>query len=202
MKNLLKLLAGLAFTASAFTVTAQTLPPRLVFAGTGTAISTTNSHYIVPANGVGAPVITYIDATGDTSPSVLRFFTASSPAILTAATAASPGTNLTCVGSAFSANDIIVLWHKNADTYERLVVASASATNVTTTAGIAAAAVAGDVIWKMSSAGTASGFTNTSGVQRTAQGGLFASDVGKPIMVNLTGTNTPTLNSVGGYYAR
>ncbi len=202
MKKFIPTLAALALLATAFTATAQTLPPRLVFAGQGTAISTTNAHYVVPANGVGAPVITYLDATGDTSPSVLRFYTASSPAILTAATAASPGTNLTCVGSAFAAADTIVLWHKNSDTYERLVVSTASATNVTTTAAIAAAAAAGDIIWKMSVAGTVSGVTNTAGAQRNSAGGLFASDVSKPILVQLTGTNTPTLNSVGGYYVR
>lgn len=201
MKNLLKLLAVLAFIVSAFTVTAQTLPPRLVFAGTGTAIGSTNSHYIVPANGVGAPLITSWDVTGDTG-STLRFYSASSPAILTAATAVSPGTNLTCIGSAFSANDTIVLWHKVTDTYERLVVSTASATNVTTTAAIAAAAVAGDIIFKMSVAGTASGVTNTAGVQRYSAGGLFASDVNKPILVQFTGTSAASINSVAGTYVR
>lgn len=201
MKNLLKLLAGLAFTVSAFTVTAQTLPPRLVFAGTGTAIGSTNSHYIVPANGVGAPLITSWDVTGDTG-STLRFFTPSANTILTAATAVSPGTNLTCVGTGFSANDTVVLWHKITDTYERLVVSTASATNVTTTAAIAAAAVAGDILFKMALAGSATGVTNTSGVQRSSAGGLFAADVNKPILVQFTGTSAASINSVAGTYVR
>lgn len=201
MKNLLKLLAVLAFTASAFTVTAQTLPPRLVFAGTGTAIGSTNSHYIVPANGVGAPLITSWDVTGDTG-STLRFFTPSANTILTAATAVSPGTNLTCVGTGFSANDTVVLWHKITDTYERLVVSTASATNVTTTAAIAAAAVAGDILFKMALAGSATGVTNTAGVQRSSAGGLFAADVNKPILVQFTGTSAASINSVAGTYVR
>jgi len=201
MKNLVKLLAVLAFIVSAFTVTAQTLPPRLVFAGTGTAIGSTNSHYIVPANGVGAPLITSWDVTGDTG-STLRFFTPSANTILTAATAVSPGTNLTCVGTGFSANDTVVLWHKITDTYERLVVASASATNVTTTAAIASAAVAGDILFKMALAGSATGVTNTAGVQRSSAGGLFAADVNKPILVQFTGTSAASINSVAGTYVR
>lgn len=200
MKKLIHILAAVALFATAFTASAQ-LPPRLVFAGTGTAIGSTNSHYIVPANGAGAPLITSWDVTGDTG-STLRFYTASAPAILTAATAASPGTNLTCIGSAFSANDTIVLWHKVADTYERLVVSTASATNVTTTAAITAAAAAGDIIFKMSVAGTASGVTNTAGVQRYSAGGLFASDVNKPILVQFTGTSAASVNSVAGTYVR
>lgn len=201
MKNLMKLIAVLAFIVSAFTVTAQTLPPRLVFAGTGTAIGSTNSHYIVPANGVGAPLITSWDVTGDTG-STLRFFTPSANTILTAATAVSPGTNLTCVGTGFSANDTVVLWHKITDTYERLVVASASATNVTTTAAIASAAVAGDILFKMALAGSATGVTNTAGVQRSSAGGLFAADVNKPILVQFTGTSAASINSVAGTYVR
>lgn len=198
MKHIKNLLAALALVcAFAFNATAQA--PRYVFAGTGTAISTTNAHFIVPV-GLGDPVITYLDATGDTSPSVLTFRTGGSPTVLSAATAASPGTNLTCVGSAFAANNWIILQHKAADTYERLVVSTASATNITTTAAIGTAAVAGDIVWLLTTAGTSSGATNTAGIQRYSAGGLFAGTRGTPILVNLTGTNTPTLNSVGGYY--
>lgn len=201
MKHILNLIVAVAlFALTAFNASAQ-LPPRLVFAGSGTAIGSTNSHYIVPANGAGAPLITSFDVTGDTG-STLRFYTASAPAVLTAATAASPGTNLTCVGSAFSANDTIVLWHRTADTYERLVVSTASASNVTTTAAIAAAAAAGDIIFKMSVGGSASGVTNTAGVQRYSAGGLFASDINKPILVQFTGTSAAAVNSVSGIYVK
>lgn len=199
MKHINKLLTVAALLAFTLTATAQS--PRYVFAGTGTAISTTNAHFIVPV-GVGDPVITYLDATGDPSPSVLTFRTSASPTVLSAATAASPGTNLTCVGSAYAAGNTIVLQHKAADTYERLVVSTASATNITTTAAITTAAVAGDIVWLVTTAGTSSGVTNTAGIQRYSAGGLFAGSQGRPILVNLTGTNTPALNSVGGYYLR
>ncbi len=198
MKTIKNILAALALVC-AFAFNASAQDPRFVFAGTGTAISTTNAHFIVPV-GTGDPVITYLDATGDTSPSVLTFRTTSSPTVLSAATAASPGTNLTCVGSAYSAGNIIILQHRAADTYERLVVSTASATNITTTAAITSAAAIGDLVWLVTIAGTSSGVTNTAGVQRYSAGGLFAGGRGKPILVNLTGTNTPALNSVGGYY--
>lgn len=200
MKTILNLLAALALLVTAFNSGAA--EPRYVFAGSGTAISTTNAHYIVPI-GIGDPIVQYLDATGDTSPSVLTFRTASSPTVLSAATAASPGTNLTCVGSAYSAGNVIVLQHVAADTYERLVVSTASATNITTTAAIGTAAVAGDVVWLMTTAATASGVTNTAGIQRGGNGSyLFTANRGKPILVNLTGANTPTLNTVSGFYLR
>lgn len=198
MKNILNLIAALALCLSAFNTRAA--EALFVFAGTGTAISTTNAHYIVPI-GIGDPVVQYLDATGDTSPSVLTFRTASAPTVLSAATAASPGTNLTCVGSAYAANNVIVLQHVSAGTFERLVVSTASATNITTTAAITSAASAGDVVWLMTTAATASGVTNTAGIQRGGNGQyLFSANRGKPILVNLTGTNTPTLNTVSGFF--
>lgn len=198
MKHIHKLITALALLcAFAFTATAQ--EPRYVFAGQGTATSTTNAHYIVPV-GTGEPVITYLDATGDTSPSVLTFRTTSAPTVLTAATAASPGTNLTCVGSAYAAGNVIILQHRATDTYERLVVSTASASNITTTTAITAAAAVGDVVWLVTTAGTSTGVTNTAGVQRYSAGGIFSGRQGRPLLVNLTGTNTPALNSVGGYY--
>jgi hypothetical protein len=197
MKHILNIIAALAFVLGA--ITSRAAEARYVFAGTGTAISTTNSHYIIPASGVGVPVITYLDATGDTSPSVLTFRTASTKTAVTTAASAS-ATTLVCVGTGFSAGNTIVLQHVTADTYERLVVSTASATNIVTTAGIGTAAAAGDVIWLVSTAGTASGFTTTA--QRYSAGGLFSGDRGKPILVNLTGTNTPTLNAVSGYYLK
>ncbi len=197
MKTMKHLLAALALFALAFTAHAQ--DPRYVFAGQGTAISTTNAHYIVPV-GTGDPVITFLDATGDTSPSVLRFRTSGTPTVLSSATAASPGTNLVCVGTGYAANDIIILQHRAADTYERLVVSTASSSNITTTAAITTAAAIGDIVWLTTSAGISSGVTNTAGVQRYSAGGIFSAGRGKPILVNLTGTNTPALNSVGGYY--
>lgn len=197
MKKLIHILAAVALFATAFTASAQ-LPPRLVFAGNGTAIGSTNSHYIVPANGAGAPLITSWDVTGDTG-STLRFYTASAPTILTAA---SSGNTIPCIGSAFAANDTAVLWHRVTDTYERLVVSSATSTNIVSTASPTVAGAAGDIIFKMSVAGTASGVTNTSGVQRYSAGGLFASDVNKPILVQFTGTSAASINSVAGTYVR
>lgn len=194
MKKFLTLIAALALLACAFTCPAADV--RYTFSGTGTAISTTNSHLIIPATGVGDAVVVAVDATGDTSPSVLRFRPCNTRTLLTAATAASPGTNLTCVGSAFAAGDIVVLQHVAADTYERLVVSTASATNVTTTAAIGTAAAAGDVLWLTSAGGTLSSITNTSGVRITAEGGIYAINRGLPLLINLTGTNTPTINSV------
>jgi len=198
MKTILNLLAAVAlFALTAIPASAQ-LPPRLVFAGTGTAIGSTNSHYIVPANGAGAPLITSWDVTGDTG-STLTFYTASSPTILTAA---SSSTTIPCIGTGFSANNTLVLWHRATDTYERLVVSSATATNIVSTVAPVVAGAANDIIFKMSIAGTASGVTNTAGVQRYSAGGLFASDVNKPILVQFTGTSSASVNSVSGVYVK
>lgn len=197
MKKFLTLIAALALLACAFTCPAADV--RYTFSGTGTAISTTNSHLIIPATGVGDAVVVAVDATAYPA-ATFTFSRGGTRTMLTAATAASPGTNLTCVGSAFTAGDIVVLQHVSADTYERLVVSTASATNVTTTAAITTAAAAGDVLWLMSAAGTLSSITNSSGTRVTAEAGVFSANRGLPALFTLTGTNTPTINTVNVKY--
>lgn len=195
MKNKISLIMAAALLcASVFTASAQ-VEAKTVFAGQGTALSTTTNFFVVSANGVGAPVVNYFNVTGDASPSVLYFYTTSAPTI---ATAASSGTTITAVGTGYAQYDIIVIQHRATDTYTRRYVSSSTASTIVINS--AATVAAGDIVWLCTRAGSIPVGSGES--ELAAAGGIFAGQRGRPMVVHIEGTNSPTINAISGVYVK
>lgn len=189
MKTLKMILAAIAL--------AFTLPMAHgadLFSGSGTADGLTNTVYIVPAHSDGVARIEFFQGIGEPATSAARFFTAGTGIkVGTAQTTTGVTSNaLACVGTSLSANSYVVLQHASGDTYERLLVTASTATNVTFATGIAANTAAGDVLFKMTSAGSLTVGTATLNLN-AAGSAIWNGQSGKPILVDLIGTNSPKL---------
>lgn len=202
MKTFLKNLTGLALlTMLAFTSipTAQAAPEELsVWSGGGTDVSTTLCYTVVSANSKnnGQPVVTYLNATSDKAASVLTFYTAGTPTSCNYTnTTVSIPVNST---NGFAANDVIVIWHKLTDTYERRIVDTfTSATNITVTVASTAATVPGDQIYKATAAGTIPVGNATKELNGT---GIYSGQRGKPLLIDLDGTSAVQVNAASAIY--
>ena len=173
--------------------------PKLGFADVGTAIGTTNSHYVITANGRGRPVVSYISATSDKAGSFVEFWKASSGAqTIVTATNASQAVVWVPDGSKFAANDTVVIRHITADSYERKVVSSQTSTNITLGSNLGTAIIAGDVIYKMTQSGKIPVGAATKEVTTTL--GAYHAPAGLPVLVQLDGTSACTINLVTGEF--
>lgn len=202
-RNSIRSLAALALVAvGLFTVSppAAQAAPLQVFAGTGSQVETNLEYYVVSANGVGTPVITFYDVTSDHSTSgVLTFKTASNARTVTAT---SSSTTINAPGTGYAANDILLAWHKSTDTYERLTVSASSSTTITTSSALASSLAVGDMVFEMTAAGDI--LIGSANKQVNAPGGIYAGTRGAPLLLELAGAGTGTvdINIVSGYYLK
>jgi hypothetical protein len=202
IKSIFKIvMAATAAIALSVATDAQTITPpaaKSYFTANG-PVGTTISSAIISANGAGTPLVSYVNATADNSTNKLVFYTSTAGVQITAAGASGQAV-VTAVGTGnFSANDVTVVRHVSSDTYERLVVSSATATNVTFTANLAAAVVSGDFVYKQTVGplivvGAATKELNAFG------GGFVVGTEARPILVDLTGAAACTLNAISGVY--
>jgi hypothetical protein len=189
------LVAGLLLAVTAV-ANAQT---RENFANTGTAIGSTNSHYVIPVSNLGKPIVTYLNGTSDKAGSVLQFWKAQSGAqTLTIATNASQAIVYVPSGSSFAANDVVVIQHKTSDSYERRIVSAQTSTNITLTVNLTSAIVAGDQIYKMTQAGSIPVGNATKEITTV---GVYNAPPGLPVLVDLDGTSACKINLISGYYS-
>ena len=196
MKNFIKLLT-LAAVMFACDTQAQLLTS---FGGTGTKIGTTNSYFVVSAMGVGFPKIEYIDAVSDKEASKVLFYKASNPVTFTGVNTSGNTTLTNVVGTSFAAGNVAVIQYKtnNTDTYQRIVVDSATATSIVSQVACSAAISPGDQIYKM----TTNGFYYTGIVSNKVTVPMHWGQTGRPILVEIDGTSSCQINLIGGRYER
>jgi hypothetical protein len=195
MKNLfLGLVVFAVALVSSVSLEAQT------FSGTGTDVSTNLNYFIATARGAGTARINFISATSDKAGSVVQFYTSGAPVTITAAGAAT--NTVTAVGTGnFSGSDIVIVRHVSADTYERAVVDSVTATNITWSANLGSATAIGDLLYKASTASTIP-VGNATVTVNAAGGGLFNGREGRPTLLVLDGTSACQLNTVSGEFRK
>ncbi len=194
MKSLRNIIAIVALAVSAICVSAQTYTPA-VFSLTSTDIGTTNSYAIIGANHFGVAEIDYLNATSDKASQVL-FYTANAGITATAGTNNTQATHYFAGTGNFAANDRVVLRHVATDTYERLVISSVAAGNVTFTANPAAATLTGDILYKM----TPSAYIPVATTTVSVAGTCYRGQEGKPIYMEIEGTSACQINSIVGKF--
>lgn len=188
------LVAAFAMLALGWPAEAQT------FSGGGTDVSTNLNYYIVTARGAGTARINFISATSDKAGSLVTFHTSGAPVTVTAAGAAT--NTVTAVGTGnFAAADVVVVRRAVADTYERAVVDSVTATNITFTANLGGTTAAGDLLYKAST-NAAIPVGNATVTLNAGGGGLYNGREGRPILVSLDGTSACQINTISGTFER
>ncbi len=212
MKFLSKLLACLALPVAALVLSpvAAQAQAGTGFSGTGTAISTTTSYYVVPG-GVSPAVITFVQASlvgveTSNATAKVQFYLPTVDINVTAAAAASVST-ITGSTNGLAANDVLVLYSDLGKLHQRLTVASLSGSTITVNETITRAQTTRDKAYKMTAAGLLRGGSSTlpnvfvaDRISAIAEMGVFVGTPGKPALIEAVGTNTPVLNAVSGRY--
>lgn len=176
--------------------------PKETFSGTSTDISTNLSYYVVSAEGAGAPVVTHIDATSDLTTSVLQFYCQSSTTTQCTNTSNLAATNVVYVQSTngFASNDVVVIWYKASDLYQKTKINADPGTGTLTLAQNTDRVISdGDAIIKMTAAGSlviGNTTKNYNGV------GLFYGSPGCVLLVEANGTAACQINTIAGYFKR
>lgn len=193
MKNI-RTLIGSLLLALAMSAAAE---DKLGFSVKGTQVETNLEYCVVGANGVGAPMVTFYDVISDNATGALTFYTHSNPTVITTA---GTSTNLTCVGTGYASNDVLVVYQRASETYLRRQVYSSSATNIYLTATVTSSV--GDVVTEHTANGAITIGDNTK--QVAASGGVYFGTKGYPLLIELSGngTNTVNINLVSGQYIR
>jgi hypothetical protein len=192
IKNFLFAAMSLAmFGCAGFEWPASAADTRLPFHSSGfTAAATNLSYAVISANGRGVPVVTFASATvADTEG--LRLIWRSGT-VTTFAT----GTNTTFTipvthTNGFLESAIVIIRHRDTDTYERAVIGSIFGNEIDLLDPPTHPVSPGDIIYATSSAGSGVvvGATGTT----TLNGPVLFSGrtAGKPLLVQILGTNAP-----------
>ena len=174
---------------------------KVVFAGGGTDVGNTICYAVVSAasaNG-GTPVVTYLNATSDLSSSKVTFYTYGTNTFVNAA---QPGTTFIPVNATngFVNGDVIVIRHVATDTYEKRILTTFTTNGVlVVTAAPTVATAAGDVIYRVSAAGSIP--VGAATLALTGEG-IYAGEKGKPLLLEVDGTSTCQLNAVCAKYVK
>lgn len=212
MKFLSKLLACLALPVAALVLSpvAAQAQAGAGFSGTGTAISTTQSYYVVPG-GTAPAVISFVQASlvgseVSNATAKVQFYL---PTIEIKVTTAAAASATTIVGSTngLAANDVLVLYSDLGKLHQRLTVSSLSGSTITVNETITRAQTTRDRVYKMTAAGMLRGGNSiypvnsyADKITASAEMGVFVATAGLPSLVEASGTNTPVLNVVSGRY--
>jgi hypothetical protein len=172
------------------------------FAGTGTAQGTTNSYYIVgnyTVAGTSTPIVRYLNASSDAAAGKIQFYTVTNQVTINNPTN-SGATNLVCSSTnGFAAGDIVVIKHVLLDTYERLPLFLVQNTNqLVVKYPPATTCSVGDLLWRANPTGAIPIGAATNSVPTGAGLFLYAGQYGKPLLIEVGGTSTATLNAVSG----
>lgn len=214
-----KILSGLALAAvlvlSALPAFAQGFSGSGSTNTIGPAQTATNQYYVISKQGSGIPYVTFVEAAlkgGDQTngAAAVNFYRPSREYNVTAAAAAG-GTTITASTNGLVALDVLVLWTKSGDSYQRLTVASLSGSVITVGETIAAALTTSDIVYKMTFNARVQGTTATASTGTTAfardriiagpnAGPIWVGTQNKPNLVEVVATNAPTLNIVSGRY--
>jgi len=194
MKNLFLFIVALV---ALFLFSARSLADD-AFAGAGTAVSTNLSWYVPSMKPGGVPIIAYVNATSDLTTSVIKFYSAGAPVAVS--TVSSNGqTTITAPGGALSASNVIVVRSLANDTYQRLVVSSATSSNIVSTTNLAFDLAVGDPVYKMTANGTIP-LGNTTAANNGTNAGLYYGTKGRPTLIDVNGTASASINLISGKY--
>lgn len=183
-----------------------------MFGGKGVAFSVIGSvisnaqWFATSANAQGTPRIQFLDASSDLTNAVATFYITTNSWSLTNSAAANATQFQVATNAGLATNDILLLWNKANDSYQMLVTSNLSATVIGTYNSATNASAVGDVLFKMSPASSVAltfGPPGPNTFNRTlsaSSAGLFAGQLGKPVLVVVTGTTTVTINSISGDY--
>jgi hypothetical protein len=175
------------------------LPVRAAetFAGTGTDVGNTLCYYVASAK-YGVPRLSYINATSDKSASVIQFYSAASPLLVTATSAAGQ-TIVSAVPTTITNNDIVIVRSIANDTYQRCVVSSVTATNFVVGANLAFALAVGDPIYKVTAAGTIPVGAATKELN-AGPGSIYNGQRNRPLLFEIDGTSACQINAASGFF--
>lgn len=177
---------------------------QTVFASGGTVYSAKTNYAIIPSGSLngGAPVVTYLNATGDSNAvSVVRFYTSTNKTYATAANGTT--TNYVANTNGFSPGKVVILRHLgNPEVNERLVVSSTQLTNqLVFQIAPVTAAVIGDIYYQLDAGGIIPVGTNTVSLSGSE---IYAGQAGVPLLLEVNFSTTTTggaINAVGARYS-
>ena len=203
--NIIKSILALALVAVAVTITAPvvTAAEQGIWAGVGNGTGTL-SWAVVPHTGKASPastppaqpLLTYLNATSDSSTGKVQFYNAGRPAFCSSTNLGVTNfvsiTNaMTLAASGFNTNaGVILIYHKSSGLFDRRILAGSSSgshlvTTVATTNGV------GDIIWPMATTGNIPVGVATKELNGP---GIYASDPGEPLMFEITGGTNSSIN--------
>lgn len=169
------------------------------FSETGTAVSTNYSYAVIPA--ANSAAVEYVHAISDSSTGAVLFASASA-APLYVNNSSGGGTNKVYVKDnpigTVATNTYVLLRHKSADTYERVLVVATNSTSITLGSASSSAVAVGDEVWVM---GTPLALpVGDANKEYAPPQPLYNVAPGGPAIVAVTGrgTNTVRLNVVSG----
>lgn len=190
-------------------VTAAVVDAQDYFSLTGTAQGATNSYSIVPKN-TGIPCVFFLDASilhlDNTNGVPLVSYVSAAEQLLTRAGTTGTNTLYYAASNGWAVGDVLILSRAKESAFERHTVSTVSSTNLTITGTTAGPTVAGDKIYRQTAGARLVHMDALSvhalgpGSLRIPMGGqpIFSGQAGRPMLVEMQGTRTNTLNTVSG----
>lgn len=172
------------------------------FAGTGTDISTNLNYFVVPPFGGSRKArVLYVNATSDKAGSVIQFYNSAAPINVTNSSVS--GTNVVWAsGTGLSGSDILIVRSVSGETFQRVTVSSATDGYITLNQNLSFALVAGDKVYKATTAGFIPVGAATKEVNASVGGCYFSQGLDRPLLIDLDGTSAVHINAISGDYLK
>jgi len=214
-KNLIVAALALGAFVGALDVSSAVIPAYTAFSAGSTNGGTATSWAISSAHSAqgGVPVVTYVQATSDTTNAYCTFYRCDALCVETYATNSTTTLSVNTTNGIFDGG-VVVIRHILNDTYEKRIAGGspAASTNLVLTVAPMMAVSPGDIIYHMTTTGAPQFqlFTNStafaaSGTSFTATGsaiaaGSFLGGETTPILAEVTGASKSWLNGFTVYY--
>ncbi len=179
------------------------------FSYTGTAQGATNSYAIIPLK-TGVPCVFVVDASvkwiDNTNGVSFVSYASGSAQNLTRAGISGTNTLYYAASNGWAVGDVLILSRNKDTAFERHTVSTVTSTNITISGVTAGATASGDHIWrqtagaKLSHADISVAHGTAPSVFRVINGGqpILGGIDGRPLLVEMQGTQTNILNTVSG----
>lgn len=191
MKNMIKIIIALLMPISAFAGN--------YFSELGTDVSTNLCYSIVkPIGDIGR--IEYINITSDLSSSAITFKDGTFKSLVTSYDDGSPTVIGTASGLSYNTNDVIVIYSPSSGNTERLVIATRTSSNITTTTSVSFEPVEGDVLYIMTANGSIPVGAATKEINATGSA-VYNGQKDYPILVEVNGTSACQVNLISGVFS-
>lgn len=170
------------------------------FGGTGIAQGTTNSFFVAGnyTLNTGTPVVRYLNVSSDLATSKVQFYVVSNKVTITGVVSGTTNVTVTSTNG-FTINDVVLIKHSTSDTYERLKLFNVANTNqLTVQYAMIQTPAAGDTLWLAKPAGSIAIGATTNSIPTGAGTFIYAGQYGTPLLMEVNGTSTATINAVSG----